>query len=226
MLTFVSFSLRGNHPPKRRVSFLLMCFFSLACLNNNLSAQENRHELDSLLAGKNRMDQISPIVHQYFKTHKEQQGLEKESNYQHWLRWEKWMLTHLDENGDFTNIAQRTNDAVNSMRTQYGEFARPTAAYRVEDQSPTFTGSASGFWSPLGPFTNNVVANGLEGIGRMDRIAFHPTDGNTIFVGSPGGGLWKTTDGGSNWTCLTNSLPLIAISGIAVNYNNPNIIYI
>jgi hypothetical protein len=210
-------------PALRTVSILLVIVFML---NGTGFPQENRKELDSLLIGKTRMDQIMPVVHQYYKTHEKQAVPGKESDYQHWMRWEKWMLTHLEENGEFANIADRTTQAIFGLKSKYGDITSPTAAYRVEGASPNSTNSASGFWSPLGPFTNNVVANGLEGIGRMDRIAFHPTDPNTIYVGSPGGGLWKTTDGGTNWACLTNNIPLIAISGICVNYNNPNIIYI
>jgi photosystem II stability/assembly factor-like uncharacterized protein len=209
----------------RLISFFFLFFFTILMMQSAVAQPRNK-ELDSLLIGKTRFDQIIPIVHQYYKTHKVETGLEKENDYQQWLRWEKWMATHLDSAGEFTNIAEKTTNAVNELNQRYGNVQPPTAAYRVETESPNATNSASGFWSPLGPYTNTVLANGLEGIGRMDRIAFHPTDPNTIFVGSPGGGLWKTTDAGTNWNCITNNLPLIAISGIAVNYNNPNIIYI
>jgi photosystem II stability/assembly factor-like uncharacterized protein len=166
------------------------------------------------------------IVNNYYKLHKPQTAPDRENPYLHWKRWEKWARSHTDESGNLANVAALTQAASESLNARYGPPAPPSAAYRVEGVSPNSTNSASGFWTPLGPFTNTVLANGLEGVGRMDRIAFHPTDPNTIFVGSPGGGLWKTTDGGANWNCITNNIPLIAIAGIAVNYNNPNIIYI
>jgi photosystem II stability/assembly factor-like uncharacterized protein len=39
-------------------------------------------------------------------------------------------------------------------------------------------------------------------------MAAHPTDPNTLFVATPNGGVWRTTDGGATWSPLTDSLPL------------------
>ena len=45
-------------------------------------------------------------------------------------------------------------------------------------------------------------------------------------VGAPAGGLWKSTDGGSNWSTNTDNLPVIGVSHIAINPNNSQIMYI
>src|SRR4030067_3824795 len=42
-------------------------------------------------------------------------------------------------------------------------------------------------WTQLGP--GNIG-------GRIRSIAVHPTDPNTVYIGSVGGGVWKTVDGG------------------------------
>ena len=204
---------------------IFTCIFLYTVLPKTF-AQPAGNELQTLLQGISNVQEVMRVVDGYYKIHPPQSGLGVENDYLQWKRWEKWARAHVDETGKIANVIALTKSAVDAEDVLYGKPAKPTAAYRVENAGPNGTSSASGFWSPLGPYTNNVLAGGLEGIGRMDRIAFHPTDPNTIFVGSPGGGLWKTTDGGSNWTCITNSLPLIAISGIAVNYNNANIIYI
>ena len=81
------------------------------------------------------------------------------------------------------------------------------------------------FTGPSSTYLNNPDAD-LLGIGRVDRIAFHPTDPNIIYIGNPSGGVWKTSNGGSGWSCLTNSLPSIGISGIVVDHTNPNTIYV
>ena len=57
-------------------------------------------------------------------------------------------------------------------------------------------------------------------------MAFHPTDISAFWVGSAGGGLWKTTDAGGTWNALTDDLPVLGISDIAIDYTNPNVIYI
>jgi len=78
-------------------------------------------------------------------------------------------------------------------------------------------------WQSLGPFA--PPSNGGDA-GRLNCIAFHPSNMNIIYVGSPSGGLWKTINGGSSWVALTDNLPVIGISGIVIDYTNPDIIYI
>ncbi|MBK7028311.1 MAG: hypothetical protein IPH45_03480 [Bacteroidales bacterium] len=63
-------------------------------------------------------------------------------------------------------------------------------------------------------------------MGRINAIAFHPTDVNTIYIGAPSGGIWKTTDGGASWVNLANNLPKLGVSSILVHPADPNIIYI
>lgn len=78
-------------------------------------------------------------------------------------------------------------------------------------------------WEEIGP-----KINGLQGIGRIDAIAFHPTDTNTMYAGSPSGGVWKTTNGGQSWFNLNTDrqLPALGISSIAVDPSNPDTIFL
>jgi len=83
-------------------------------------------------------------------------------------------------------------------------------------------------WVPLGPFSApSGLFGGLPvGVGRINCIAFHPTDQNIFYVGSPSGGVWKTINGGTSWTTTTDQLPAMGISDIAINPKNPQILYI
>jgi hypothetical protein len=84
-------------------------------------------------------------------------------------------------------------------------------------------------WEPLGPETWQSANSGTTtpGNGRISGIAFHPTDPNTIFLGTPGGGLWRTTDGGMNWLPpTTDNLPVLGVGDIVIDPNNTNIMYI
>lgn len=74
-------------------------------------------------------------------------------------------------------------------------------------------------------------------------MAIHPTDGNIVYAASwerirrpnkrqYGGitsGIYRTTDGGSNWTELTNGLPSVASQkgriGMDISQSNPNVLY-
>ena len=78
-------------------------------------------------------------------------------------------------------------------------------------------------WQELGP-----ARNGMGGVGRIDAIAFHPTDTNTIYIGCPSGGVWASYNRGHNWQNLNTDqqLPSIGISSIAVDPGNPGNIFI
>ncbi len=64
-----------------------------------------------------------------------------------------------------------------------------------------------------------------HGLGRVNCVAFHPTNPDVLWVGTPGGGVWKTENSGKSWSPLTDYLPTLAISHIAVDPVNPDILY-
>ena len=81
-------------------------------------------------------------------------------------------------------------------------------------------------WLPLGPFTHINTGSWSSGQGRVNSIIVDPNNSTTYYSGAPAGGIWKSTDSGSTWTVLTDDLPQIGVSGIAIDYANSNIIYI
>ena len=83
-------------------------------------------------------------------------------------------------------------------------------------------------WSPVGPITKPPSANGSfsHGMGRINCIAFHPTDPAIYWIGVAQGGVWKTVNGGESYAPLTDNLPILRVSDIAVNPKNPDNIFI
>ena len=77
-------------------------------------------------------------------------------------------------------------------------------------------------WSPVGPYGTST----LFGVGRINCIAFHPTDPNTYYLGFGQGGIWKTTNGGKSYIPLGDQLPILRISAIAIDPTNPQVLYI
>ena len=87
--------------------------------------------------------------------------------------------------------------------------------------------SANGNWQVCGPtLTNITTRENIRGVGRMNAIAFHPNDDQTIFAGAPAGGLWRSYDGGGSWVTNTDDLPTLGVSSIAFSSINPEIVYI
>lgn len=63
--------------------------------------------------------------------------------------------------------------------------------------------------------------------GRVRGLIVDSDDptGNTWFIGSVGGGIWKTTNAGITWTDIAPQLPNLAVSTLAMAPSNHNIIY-
>jgi photosystem II stability/assembly factor-like uncharacterized protein len=81
------------------------------------------------------------------------------------------------------------------------------------------TSSFNGNWTYLGPdFIVTSTADG--GTGRINCIVFDPNNTNIIWVGTPNGGLWKSTNGGSSWSSNTDLLSNLGISDIAIDPTN------
>ena len=72
-------------------------------------------------------------------------------------------------------------------------------------------------WQWLGP--GNVG-------GRLRGHLIHPTNPATMWVGSAGGGVWKTTDAGASWLPLNDYLPILAVGCMAMDPADPDVIYV
>ena len=78
------------------------------------------------------------------------------------------------------------------------------------------TGSLAAAWQPLGPAAVTSARFGKV-TGRVTAVAFDPNDatGNTVYVGTTGGGVWKSTNAAGplaavSFVALTDTLPVFA----------------
>jgi photosystem II stability/assembly factor-like uncharacterized protein len=79
-------------------------------------------------------------------------------------------------------------------------------------------------WLPSGPSAPSNSAP-YQNIGRVNCMAFHPTNPNILWVGTPAGGIWKTTNHGDSWIPMTDNMPNLGVSSIVIDPTNPDIIY-
>ena len=78
-------------------------------------------------------------------------------------------------------------------------------------------------WRPIGP--ERVRATTGDFAGRVSTIAVHPTDPAVIYIGGAQGGVWRTDNGGSSWTPLTDGECSLAMGSIAIDPVDPGIVY-
>ncbi len=63
--------------------------------------------------------------------------------------------------------------------------------------------------------------------GRVGAVAGHPTERLTFYMGSTGGGVWKTTDAGRFWENVSDKyFQRSSVGAIAVATSDPNVIYV
>jgi PKD repeat protein len=141
-----------------------------------------------------------------FDTYWQGRTIEKGSGYKPFKRWEYYMGQRVKPDG--SRPAPDRN--LKAWQTVTNRFAGR---------------SVEGNWAPLGPFTVPSGYNGYRGLGRVNAVAFHPTDPNTLYVGAPAGGLWISNDHGASWTSYTDNLPTLGVSAIVVDFVNPEVIY-
>ena len=71
-------------------------------------------------------------------------------------------------------------------------------------------------WRLIGPFRG----------GRVTSVAGIPGDPKTYYFGTPGGGVWKTTDGGRVWQPVFDSVPVPSIGAVAVAPSDSRIVLV
>jgi len=70
-------------------------------------------------------------------------------------------------------------------------------------------------WRLLGPFR----------AGRVSAGAVDPSDPNTYYFGSPGGGVWKSTNAAQTWTPIFDRTGVASVGALAIARSNPKVIY-
>ena len=70
-------------------------------------------------------------------------------------------------------------------------------------------------WRLIGPFRG----------GRVTSVAGVPSQPNTYYFGTPGAGIWKSTNGGQVWKPIFDATGVNSIGALAVAPSAPNVIY-
>lgn len=141
-------------------------------------------------------------VQESFEAYWEGRDVERSQGWKQFKRWEAFMEPRVYPTGERPN----PNILWNEYQSVVGAAGSATL----------------GNWSHIGPYDGNA----LNGIGRVNCIAFHPENSNILFAGAPAGGVWKSTDGGNSWSTNTDLLPNLGVSSIAIDPVNPDTMFI
>jgi hypothetical protein len=123
-----------------------------------------------------------------------------------------------DKQEAFRHAGETANDRLAAVASYRSMLARPAAVAVPDSGQP---------WKNVGPrplhVTDPVYDPSLLGWttvdGRVTSIAIDPRDktGNTVYLGTAAGGVWRSTNGGAAWTPVADSLPTLSIGSLAVD---------
>lgn len=178
----------------------LFVLFSLFCLQ----AFSQQSVFEIIERDDIPFDKAVQMAEDYFKVNGKGQG----TGYKQYERWKYERKFHLDENGFF--IKPQTEQA----------------AYETALQSMQQTAAPLAAWSELGPWSWTYTSGWNPGVGRITCIAVYPADTTIIYVSSPGGGIWKSTNSGTTWQPLTDgNSSYLNVYNLAIDPANSNIVY-
>lgn len=146
---------------------------------------------------------LQRAMHTYYKDIESKKG----TGYTPYKRWEWFWEQRVGRSGEFP-----------SGNARWEAWAQYQAAH---PEDATLDSAAN--WRAMGPFS---TSSGYAGLGRINCIAFHPTNKNTFWIGTPSGGVWKTTNFGESWTTAFDANPVLGVSDIVISRNNPQLMYI
>lgn len=194
---------------KKTILFLIACF-TISFINAQIKSGApwmKDLNIESRSSTPLKFNTIVDAANTYWKTHNKDS---KGSGYKPFKRWENYWKDYINEDG----YLPTSQDLWNTWQQK-------------EIQASTFgTLADESNWISLGPTDFANRSTSTANIGRVNSITVDPSNPNTYYAGAPAGGIWKSIDAGLNWNPLIDELPQIGVSGIAVDYNDPNTIYI
>ncbi len=93
---------------------------------------------------------------------------------------------------------------------------------------PSPVPSATASPTPGPPYGNmewREIGPALPG-GRVAAVAGSATDHNLYYLGSAGGGVWKSSDGGETWQAVFEKEKVAAIGAVAIDPKNNDIVWV
>ncbi len=111
---------------------------------------------------------------------------------------------------------------------------RQTAIQQMQGQQVQGNSPISPFlpvanpWTAIGPspIPNGQVTGGLAVSGRATAFVIDPTNTNKIYLGTAQGGVYRSTNGGTNWTQIFDGANSSAIGALALAPSNTSILFV
>jgi hypothetical protein len=132
------------------------------------------------------------------------------TGYKQYKRWEFLVKNNVTLTGEIPNFEENNKLALST--------------YQASNTGRTLLGNSN--WTPLGQDNPTILpGNGQNGMGSIRSIEFAGSD---IWVGTPGGGIWKAdfvSGSNYNWSSTTDGIPNLAVQDVVIAPSNSSIMY-
>lgn len=206
-----------------RFSFLLFCFliFTQTSIGQNPFQEErysvtdtNLPEWVQLMYGENpNLLEIEKAYQAYYQKNK----FVKNQHTQYYKRWlrDKWQYMREDGTLDIPTDREKNN--------QIQQYLRKVDTYSSSERN-------TNPWEEIGPWeydheatmAQSVQSPGAAHVYAMEQSLSNP---DIVWAATANAGLWKSTDKGISWECMTTSEIIKNVYSLEIDHSQPNNVY-
>ena len=225
----------------------LLPLFAQTQTNNNTSnqAQTMPYEREQSYASPNDTslpewvrEMYSPDpnllkVEELYKAYYKKNAFVKNAHTQYFKRWTKVYRKFTQKDGTVRPPSKDAFDKdwanLEALRLTQKNTAQSTAQNRTQNAGQNATtawGSAN--WTGIGPFDFDKEAAGRShapGAAHVYTLEKAPSNPDILYCGTANAGVWKTTDRGLTWACLTWNMPINYCNAVEIHPTDPNIVF-
>ncbi len=162
------------------------------------STHARHHKSKTAKANAATKTRIHQTIQSHVKRNMPPPGHEGQERCDWFFRRRAWPNETIDPDAYPNALAQAARMPVYHASGKYGTLSTQT-------------------WQSIGPYSID---------GRATCIATHPTDSNTFYIGAASGGLWKTSDHGASWRCVTDTFGSLPTGCVTIDPTQPETIYL
>jgi photosystem II stability/assembly factor-like uncharacterized protein/PKD repeat protein len=146
-----------------------------------------------------------------------------------------WRLTHPDDKTTFTQFYKKWRRAVEPHTSAAGWVQIPDAtetdAFHQRIQQIKMNGKQLSAWTSIGPFETFNTNTGLAPLAKSEQANIYcidqsPSHPDVIYCGTEGSEIFKSTDRGLHWTCVSLNEEVSSPTALEVHPYNPDTVYV
>ncbi len=150
-----------------------------------------------------------------------------------------WRESHPDDKTTFTQYYKKWRRAVQPYVNSEGWVVKPEAAEVAEFQNrierlrreAANTGRSPANWTNIGPFETFNANTGPNPLGKSSQANIYCIDQSlsnpdVVYCGTEGAEVFKSTNRGLNWVCVSKNVSMSAPTALEVDPGNPDIVFV